>query len=432
MALLCSCAGARKAPTWDDSSQLTEQGTITTELGSGFDAITEFPDAGIPREVGTSPNPDLIQGAEAGGPVDSDGDGHCAPGTSDPGGKCVSLNDCNDNDKKVYPGALESCNDVGTDNDCDGDKAEVDLDQNGVNDLGSACKKGLPGICDAGTRHCKQGQLVCDGKYAIGQISEACNGQDDDCNGTTDDGQLCANGNSCQGAVGCRCNGGQQCSGTKHCCAGGCKSVNVDTLNCGACNANCGPGETCDNGRCRCGSTLGAKGGGAVCSKNTCINGQCGTPCNPSVNLAPQATGTSSGGGAGTYGPGKMNDGYLQSSCSSQKFCWISAGSSLSGGKWIQYTWPKAVTLGRVWFDTVPYTGGCATSSGRTLAGGRLQYRSGSSWKTLGTATGKIGDWSLSFKSVTTNQLRLYDAHATSVTGQKSNPVIIEWRAFCQ
>ena len=429
-ALICSCAGARKV-TWEkDGSAFTELGNITTEQGPGFDSKPEFPDAGIAREAGP---PDLTQGAEAGAPVDLDGDGHCAKGASDPKGKCKSKNDCNDNDKKVYPGALETCNDVGTDNDCDGDKAEVDLDQDGVNDLGSACKKGLPGICDAGTRHCKQGQLVCQGKYSIGQITEACNGKDDDCNGTTDDGQLCANGNSCQGASGCRCNGGSQCSGSKHCCASGCRNISVETSNCGACNVKCGTGETCDNGSCRCGGQLGTKGGGPVCTKTACVAGQCGSPCNPGVNLALQATATSSGGGATSlgFGPNKMNDGHLQSACTAQKFCWISAGSSLSGGAWIQYTWPKAVTVGRIWFDTQPLSGGC-TATGRTLAGGRLQYRSGSSWKTLSTTTGRTGDWSLSFTPVTTNQLRLYDAHATSATGQKSNPVIFEWRAFCQ
>ena len=427
--LLCACAGARKAPTWEkDGSLFTEQGTIVKEQGP-----TEFPDAGIPREAGNT-TLDLLQGTEASGPVDLDGDGHCAAGASDPGGKCKSFKDCNDNDKKVYPGAQETCNDVNTDNDCDGDKAEVDMDQDGVNDLGTACKTGLPGICGTGTRHCKLGQLVCSGKYAIGQISEACNGKDDDCNGVKDDGQLCANGNSCKGASGCTCNGGLQCSGSMYCCSSGCKNTSMDKLNCGACNIGCGSGETCDGGRCRCGSTLGPKGGGPVCTKNACVNGQCGTPCNPSTNLATQATGTSSGGGATAkgYGPNKMNDGFLESSCTSQKFCWISAGSSLSGGKWIQYSWSKAVTVGRVWFDTVSLSGGCGMSSGRTLAGGRLQYRSGSSWKTVSTVTGKTGDWSRSFTPVTTTQLRLYDAHATSVTGQKSNPVIIEWRDFCQ
>ena len=430
--LLCACAGARKAPAWEeDGAPFTEQGTVVKEQGASVDILTEFPDVGIPREAGTTAQ-DLTQGAEAGGVVDGDGDGHCAAGTTDPGGKCKSFNDCNDNDKTVYPGAQETCNDVGTDNDCDNDKAEVDMDLDGVNDLGSACKKGLPGICDAGTRHCKMGQLVCQGKYTPGQISEACNGEDDDCNGQTDDGQLCANGNSCAGASGCSCNGGQQCSGAAHCCTAGCKSLTVDTLNCGACNISCGAGETCDGGRCRCGSTLGSKGGGPVCTQNACVSGQCGPACD-TTNLAPGATATSSGGGAASlgYGPEKMNDGYLASACASQKFCWITAGSSLSGGKWIQYTWPKAVTIGRVWFDTDPTGGGC-TKAGRTLAGGRLQYYSGLTWKTLASITGRTNDWSWSFSPVSTTRIRLYDAHATSATGQKSNPVIIEWRVSCK
>ena len=435
LALLISCAGARKAPTWDDASAFTEQGSLVKEQGVAGDTLYEFPDAGIPREAGTTAH-DLIPGAEGTtGPVDQDGDGHCAKGTSDPGGKCKSFGDCDDTDKKVHPGAQETCNDVGTDNDCDGDKAEVDMDLDGINDLGAACKVGLPGICDLGTNGCKLGQLVCKGSYAVGQISEACNGKDDDCNGIKDDGQLCANGNQCAGAAGCRCNGGLQCSGAANCCATGCKNTSVDTINCGACNVTCGPGEYCSSGRCRCGAKAGSVGGGPACVGTTCVGGQCGTPCNPKTNLATGASATSSGGGVTSigYGPNKMNDGYLQSACTTQKYCWFTAGSKLAGGKWIQYSWSKAVTIGRVWFDTQPASGGgCSTSSGRTLAGGRLQYRSGSSWKTLATVTGKTGDWSVSFGKVTTTQLRLYDAHATSTTGQKSNPIVYEWRVYCQ
>ena len=309
------------------------------------------------------------------------------------------------------------------------------MDLDGVNDLGKACKVGLPGICGDGTRGCKQGQLICKGKSAVGQISEACNGKDDDCNGAKDDGQLCANGNQCAGAAGCKCNGSLQCSGAAKCCPTGCKNTSLDSNNCGACNASCGPGEYCSGGRCRCGSTAGSVGGGPACKGTTCQGSQCGAPCSSTKNLATGAAATSSGGGLSSkgYGPDKMNDGFLESACASQKFCWISASNKLSGGKWIQYSWSKPVTIGRVWFDTQSIKGGgCSSAAGRTLAGGRLQYRSGSSWKTLTTVTGRTGDWSASFGKVTTNQLRLYDAHATNVTGQKSNPLIYEWRVFCK
>ncbi len=118
-----------------------------------------------------------------------------------------------------------------------------------------------------------------------------------------------------------------------------------------------------------------------------------------------------------------MNDGKLQKDC---VFCWVSA-SSTPGSSWIQYTWPSAVVIGSVTFDTVPVTTAtCGASAGRSLAGGTLQYWSGTAWVTIGTITGKTDDWSYSFTQVTTTKLRLYGAHA----GKTSNPVIFEWQVF--
>ena len=430
-ATLAACAEARVAPQPYLDMRGNELGGSSPEQGPGGDARTEFPDSAPPTEAGGDDLslPDSFATVDLAPPLDIDGDGHCAPGSTDPGGKCKSYKDCNDTNKTVYPGAAETCTDVGTDNDCDGDKKEVDLDHDGVNDLGSVCKKGLPGICDEGTRHCKLGALVCVGKHTAGQVQESCNGKDDDCDGKTDEGQLCGNNNTCQGSGGCRCNGGSACVGPYSCCSAGCKQLDGDTLNCGACNIKCGPGESCSGGSCRCGSTVGAKGGGPACGAASCNGSSCGDPCDPSKNLASSASPSSSGGGASStgYGPERMNDNQLESACPVFRFHWISAGTSLGGGKWIQYSWSKPVTVGRVWFDTLPSSGGC-TTAGRTLAGGRLQYRKGSSWVTLSTTSYRTNDWSVSFSPVTTNQLRLYDAHARSV----ANPVIFEWRVFCK
>ena len=66
-------------------------------------------------------------------------------------------------------------------------------------------------------------------------------------------------------------------------------------------------------------------------------------------DLAKLATGATSGGGSGTYGPKIMNDGQGESS---GKFCWVSASSSPKSGKWAMYTWTKTVQVSSVKFDT--------------------------------------------------------------------------------
>jgi hypothetical protein len=75
------------------------------------------------------------------------------------------------------PPSPETCNDV--DDDCD---ASVDEDDPGG---GGSCDTGVPGVCAAGTEHCVDGGIVCEGESS--PSTEVCNGLDDDCDGADDD-----------------------------------------------------------------------------------------------------------------------------------------------------------------------------------------------------------------------------------------------------
>ncbi|MBI5486868.1 MAG: VWA domain-containing protein [Deltaproteobacteria bacterium] len=96
-------------------------------------------------------------------------------------------------DGAVVPTA-EVCDDE--DNDCDG-----------MADEGCSCTAGATRPCGTDTGECTAGQQVCaagtwsgcDG--AAWPAAEACNGLDDDCNGTADDGASCPPGASCRAGV---------------------------------------------------------------------------------------------------------------------------------------------------------------------------------------------------------------------------------------
>jgi len=138
-------------------------------------------------------------------------------------------------------------------------------------------------------------------------------------------------------------------------------------------------------------------------------------------NLAPLATGANSGGGTGTYGPINLNDGQLELTENAQ--CWVSAGSS-PGTAWFSYTWTIPQAIFGIWVDTF--------GGSRCLAGGTIQYHSGSSWINDGVVSNRVNDWYYNFTTpVTTTAIRIYGAHATTFYGgQTSNPLIYEWEVY--
>ncbi|MFO8070687.1 MAG: hypothetical protein R6V85_02320, partial [Polyangia bacterium] len=148
--------------------------------------------------------------------------------------------------------------------------------------------------------------------------------------------------------------------------------------------------------------------------------------CAQGSNVAPPADPFSSGGGSDSsgYGPAQLNDGQLESSCA---FCWISASSS-PGTSWIEYEWSSPQTLWGMSIDTAEAYNDDCSSSGRTLAGGTIQWWNGADWVDDGVVSNETDDWVYQFTApVTTSRLRIYGAHAIDEGTQQSNPIIFEW-----
>lgn len=202
------------------------------------------------------------------------GDSECESSKSCIEGKCViddkdkdgfsSKRDCNDNNKRIFPGASEVC-DNGIDDNCDGN----------IDEKPCICLEGEQrpcgvqevGICKRGVQFCERGQW---GECKGGTLpsEELCeNGKDDNCNGTVDeqpcvckDGSKRACGNeekgSCRkGTETCKdgkwgaCEGevkpvAEDCNGKDDDCDG---SIDEDLS--GSCYT--GPDGTRDRGECK-------------------------------------------------------------------------------------------------------------------------------------------------------------------------------------
>ena len=215
--------------------------------------------------------------------LDNDGDGYDA------------CHDCNDNNPQINPGANDVCD--GQDNDCDG---RVDISANGT-DANVACSS----VCGPGKQTCVNGVLqACDSvatdsdgdgtadcldncpndplktspgacgcgiadvdsdhdgimdcqDSCIAEKTETCDGKDNNCDGTVDEGNVCGTPSGCQSDADCP-DDGDPC--TTAACApvtgsiyGNCVQNTIANCNTNQPTAICGngivdAGEECDDG----------------------------------------------------------------------------------------------------------------------------------------------------------------------------------------
>ena len=126
---------------------------------------------------------------------------------------------------------------------------------------------GKQGKCAIGTMQCQNGQLACVGTWQ--PTTESCNALDDDCNGQTDDGDLCPPSQIChKGKCVPKCGTTEfQCLGSLKCKDGVCIEPACETVTCNA-------GEICVGGKCQ-----GACDGVICPFGQKCVEGVCADPC---------------------------------------------------------------------------------------------------------------------------------------------------------
>ncbi|MBI3183501.1 MAG: putative metal-binding motif-containing protein [Myxococcales bacterium] len=215
--------------------------------------------------------------------LDGDGDGYGAglPETTCQAsipGKISKSGDCDDQDKNVFPGASEACNQ--RDDNCNGQVDENvqtrsfytdgDGDGFGAGAPTQSCQSSLPGKVT-------QGGDCDDGNASIHPNgNEICNGKDDDCDGSTDE-TFPGQGNACAtGELGVCAPGTNQCQGGVTKCV---RNVNPSAELCDGLDNDCDnlADETFSNLGQACNSGVGVcqRSGGFVCKAD-----KTGTECN--------------------------------------------------------------------------------------------------------------------------------------------------------
>lgn len=214
----------------DDCDGSTDEGTGGAPCNSGVPGICA-PSNQV-CSGGTLQCPQTIfPGTETCNNLDDDCDGSTDEGTG--GSPCMTglLGVCAPGTNQCQSGSLVCVQNTSggpevcnnLDDDCDGSTDEGDPGG------GGGCVTGTPGICSAGTLHCSGGSVVCQPNAT--PTTEVCNGLDDNCNGTTDEGT-----------------GGAACdTGQPGVCGPGTEACQAGTLNC--IQTTAGSTELCETGQ---------------------------------------------------------------------------------------------------------------------------------------------------------------------------------------
>ena len=165
---------------------------------------------------------------------------------------------------------VESCN--GLDDDCNGVVDDLTLGE------GASCDTHQPGVCAAGVSRCVTppgGTAALSCVPITAPSAEVCDGLDNNCNGTVDEGFDKQNDPAhCGGPNDCTA-----CARGNLCCAGRCSDSSADPLHCGSCGKACAPGQGCCGGGCvdlqgsaaHCGSCGHVCDAGLVCRGGQCV-----------------------------------------------------------------------------------------------------------------------------------------------------------------
>jgi len=192
------CVDETPSPYNNVDAGSRNRGSIDTYVAPQDSYVPSEKDTSVPKDTYVAPKQDTYVPPEENCTeekfyFDGDEDGY---GSNDykwlcgPWHEYTSLDsgDCDDKDYDIFPGAKEYCNSI--DDDCDGKTDES------FSNIGNNCSHNY-GVCK------EYGTIVCDDKYNTGcsapsptYSDEICDGKDNDCDGSTDEG-LWKNNKNC-------------------------------------------------------------------------------------------------------------------------------------------------------------------------------------------------------------------------------------------